>query len=236
MRSRARLGERTGFGERVGFGERTRLGLAVAGALAFGAAFGISACAVSVDAAPNQISVPSDVFPSDSDSDDSFATDETPLNSTSHPVFFIRDGELVETLRDLPAPVFLEGPLNNLLAGPSDVEASEGLESAIPVGTSLVDVQLLRDNTIALHLNEVFFEVQGEQRIRAIAQFVFTASALADNTQGVLFYSQGRAQFLPDGTGTIAQASLEGLNQPRALRLVDFANLVPGEAQDQEDQ
>ncbi len=182
----------------------------------------LGACGISVNEEPNEITVPDDVFPANSDSSTSnggFAP-----NTTQHPVFFISHGLLAKVSRELAAPVFLEGPLNNLLAGPSDIEVSQGLESAIPIGTVLVDVQLLRNNTIALHLNDLFYAVQGEQRVRATAQLVLTASALAQNTQGVLFYLDGRSQFLPDGTGTIAQAG-DG-EQPRALRVEDFDELV----------
>ncbi len=184
----------------------------------------LGACGISVNVEPNEIALPDDVFPVNSNN--STGNGIFSPNMTSHPVFFIDNGQLTEASRELPAPVFLEGPLNNLLAGPSDTEVAQGLESAIPVGTVLVDVQLLRDNTIALHLNDVFYAVQGEQRIRATAQLVFTASALAQNTQGVLFYLDGRTQFLPDGAGTIAQAG-EG-EQPRALRVEDFDEHVTG--------
>ena len=78
---------------------------------------------------------------------------------------------------------------------------------------------------VSIHLNEVFFEVEGAQRVRAVAQLVLTASALARDSQGVLFYLDGVAQSLPDGAGTIAQVRPgEG---PRVLRVEDFSELMP---------
>ena len=126
------------------------------------------------------------------------AAPDTPTTSL-HAVYFMRDGLLVELQRPLAAPVFLDAPLNNLLAGPTPAEAENGLESAIPAGTEVVDVQLLRNNVVSIYLNEVFFEVEGAQRVRAVAQLVLTASALARDSQGVLFFLDGVAQSLPDG-------------------------------------
>lgn len=192
------------------------------------------ACTIIVDREPLQIAVPDDVFPADPHATVPPNTGGAPgtvsatPNMTRHPIFFIQDGLLVETVRELPAPVFLEGPLNDLLVGPTDLEAHQGLESAIPAGTSVVDVQLQRNNIISLHLNAVFFEVQGEQRIRATAQLVSTASRLADNTQGVRFYFNGHAQSLPDGSGTI-ELPVEGA-LPRALRSEDFTELLTNDS------
>ena len=86
-------------------------------------------------------------------------------------------------------------------------------------------MQLLRNNVVSIHLNEVFFEVEGAQRVRAVAQLVLTASALARDSQGVLFFLDGVAQLLPDGAGTIAQVQPGEL--PRALRVDDFSELMP---------
>ncbi|HCB33971.1 MAG TPA: hypothetical protein DEP66_02595 [Acidimicrobiaceae bacterium] len=204
-------------GAAAGLARVAAAGVAAAGLAALG-------CAVPVDNEPTVIEVPGDVFSDEAAPEAAAATPDT----TRHPVFFLRDGLLVEVVRELASPVFLEAPLNDLLAGPTEDEAEEGLESAIPAGVEIVDVQLQRDNVVSLHLSPVFFEVEGAQRIRATAQLVLTASALADNTQGVLFFLDGRALTLPDGTGAIAQPE-EG-RLPRPLRTEDFAELLPAES------
>ena len=182
-----------------------------------------AACGIPTDDSPTRVEVPSGVFP-DRNEPVVGAAPDTPTTSL-HAVYFLRDGLLVELQRPLAAPVFLDAPLNNLFAGPTPNEAENGLESAIPAGTEVVDVQLLRNNVVSIHLNEVFFEVEGAQRVRAVAQLVLTASALARDSQGVLFYLDGVPQSLPDGAGTIAQVRPDEL--PRALRVDDFSELMP---------
>ncbi|MXZ14537.1 MAG: GerMN domain-containing protein [Acidimicrobiales bacterium] len=186
-------------------------------------ALAAAACGLPTDDAPTHIEVPAGVFP-DRNEPVVGAGPDTPTTSL-HAVYFLRDGLLVELQRPLAAPVFLDAPLNNLLAGPTPTEAENGLESAIPAGTEVVDVQLLRNNVVSIHLNEVFFEVEGAQRVRAVAQLVLTASALARDSQGVLFFLDGVAQSLPDGAGTIAQVRPGEL--PRVLRVDDFSELMP---------
>ncbi len=184
----------------------------------------LASCGLPADDAPREVEVPSGVFPEPEVPP--AAGTEVPSPGTSlHAVYFLRDGLLVELQRRLAAPVFLDAPLNELLAGPTPTEAENGLESAIPAGTEVVDVQLSRNNVVSVHLNEVFFEVEGAQRVRAVAQLVLTASALARDTQGVLFFLDGAAQSLPDGAGTIAQVQPGQL--PRALRVEDFSELMP---------
>ncbi|WP_419841507.1 GerMN domain-containing protein [Candidatus Poriferisodalis sp.] len=185
------------------------------------------ACGLPIDDGPTSVHVPAGLFPDAADEPYRpvvGAAAKTP-DTSLHPVYFLRDGVLVELQRSLAAPVFLDAPLNSLLAGPTPTEAENGLESAIPAGTEFVDVQLLRNNVISVHLNDVFFEVEGAQRVRSAAQIVFTASALARDSQGVRFFLDGVAQSLPDGAGAIAQTPPGQL--PRALRVEDYGELMP---------
>ncbi len=179
-------------------------------------------CGLGSDSAPTSLSVPKDVFPSEV-----AETNPSPLipNATLHPVYFLRDDALVEIQRPLPPPVFLDAPLNNLLEGPTETEAEKGFVSAIPAGTEVVDVALMRNNTISIHLNQTFFEIEGAQRIRATAQLVFTASALINNTQGVVFYLEGDPVQLPDGEGSIEEVP-EG-RLPAPLTVKDYSTLTP---------
>ena len=180
-----------------------------------------SGCGLGTDAEPTPLLVPKDVFPAEvSESGEVNLS----ANSTFHPVFFFRDELLVEIQRRLPAPVFLDAPLNNLLNGPTDIEAESGYASAIPAGTAIVDVALLRNNTISIHLNQTFFEIEGEQRIRASAQLVLTASALIRDTQGVVFFLEGKPVQLPDGEGLIEEVP-EG-RSPSPLTVDDYVTLT----------
>ena len=96
-----------------------------------------SGCGLGTDAEPTPLLVPKDVFPAEvSESGEVNLS----ANSTFHPVFFFRDELLVEIQRRLPAPVFLDAPLNNLLNGPTDIEAESGYASARPAAPAIVEV------------------------------------------------------------------------------------------------
>lgn len=179
-------------------------------------------CGLGSDSEPTALSVPKDVFPSEVPE-----TNEVRLlpNATLHPVYFLRDDALIEIQRPLPPPVFLDAPLNNLLEGPTETEAERGFVSAIPAGTEVVDVALTRNNTISIHLNHTFFEIEGVQRIRASAQLVFTASALINDAQGVVFFLEGQPVQLPDGEGSIEEVP-EG-RLPAPLTISDYSALAP---------
>ncbi|MBM35653.1 MAG: hypothetical protein CL460_00600 [Acidimicrobiaceae bacterium] len=181
----------------------------------------LSACGLGTDAEPASLSVPEDVFPSETADNSELESSE---DTTFHPVYHFKDELLVEIQRPLPVPVFLDAPLNNLLSGPTESEAAAGFASAIPAGTEIVDVALLRDNTISIHLNQTFFEIEGEQRIRASAQLVLTASALIGDTQGVVFFLEGKPVQLPDGEGLIEEVP-EG-RLPSPLTVKDYAALT----------
>ena len=182
----------------------------------------LAGCGLDADGQPTVLSVPKDVFP-----EEVAETNKVRLapNSTLHPVYFLRDDALVELQRPLPPPVFLDAPLNNLLEGPTELEAERGLVSAIPAGTEVVDVALMRNNTISIHLNQTFFEIEGAQRIRASAQLVFTASALVKDPQGVVFFLEGEPVQLPDGNGVIEEVPKGRL--PAPLTVSDYSVLAP---------
>jgi len=141
-------------------------------------------------------------------------------------VYFFRNDRLVEVDRALQPPVFIRAVLESLLAGPSQDELENALSSSIPAGTEVVTVNLGGDdNVVRIELNEAFFEIEGEQRIRATAQLVFTGFGLARDTQGVLFFFQGESVALPRGDGSIAEGSTaEG---PDPLTLGDYIEFIP---------
>lgn len=182
----------------------------------------VSGCGLGSDTRPTSLSVPEDVFPSGTPGTKEIRPS---VDATLHPVYFFKEDVLIQIQRPLPAPVFLDAPLNNLLEGPTQAEAESGYASAIPAGTAIVDVALLRNNTISIHLNQTFFEIEGEQRIRASAQLVLTASGLVSDTQGVVFFLEGKPVQLPDGEGLIEEVG-EG-RLPSPLTVADYSALAP---------
>jgi len=199
-----------------------RLSRLLCGLLVATAVITISGCGLGSDSQPTSLSVPEDVFPSEAQGTNEIRPS---TDATVHPVYFFKEDLLVQIQRPLPAPVFLDAPLNNLLEGPTEIEAESGYASAIPAGTAIVDVALLRNNTISIHLNQTFFEIEGEQRIRASAQLVLTASDLVSDTQGVVFFLEGKPVQLPDGEGLIEEVG-EG-RLPSPLTVADYAALIP---------
>ena len=199
-----------------------RLSRLLCGLLVATAVITISGCGLGSDSQPTSLSVPEDVFPSEAQGTNEIRPS---ADATVHPVYFFKEDLLVQIQRPLPAPVFLDAPLNNLLEGPTEIEAESGYASAIPAGTAIVDVALLRNNTISIHLNQTFFEIEGEQRIRASAQLVLTASDLVSDTQGVVFFLEGKPVQLPDGEGLIEEVG-EG-RLPSPLTVADYAALIP---------
>ena len=188
--------------------------------------FSLSACGLSSNETPSVLEVPEDVFPDGGQLPQGFNSDDSldlDVGTTVHPVYFLLDSQIIEVKRRLLSPVFLEAPLNNLLIGPSPIEAAAGLESAIPEGTEIVNVQVSRNNIVTIHLNANFFALEGAQRIRATAQLVFTGLGLVTDAQGVLFLLDGVAQQLPDSRGIIAERASDGFVQP--LTEDDFAPL-----------
>ena len=71
------------------------------------------------------------------------------------------------------------------------------------------------------------FEIEGEQRIKASAQLVMTASDLIRNTQGVVFFLENKPVQLPDGNGLIEEVAEGRLPTPLTIR--DYATLSPGD-------
>ena len=183
-----------------------------------------TACGVPTDDGAKSVEVPNDVFPAGFDVSDQ--PDSNLPNVTFHPVYFLRNGFLVQRDRPLPPPVLIKKPLDVLIDGPTDDEIASGLGTTIPAGTTIVNVTVGPTNVISIELNEAFFEVEGDRRISATAQLVYTAYGLARDTQGVRFFRDVNVPVpLLAGDGTIAEVGDDDDVPP--LALADFSNLVP---------
>ena len=80
----------------------------------------------------------------------STATPTTPTTTTSVvptltdvKIYLLRDERLAIVHRLVPGPAVLRGALTELLAGPTDAERADGLGSEVPLGTELLDVDLV---------------------------------------------------------------------------------------------
>lgn len=124
--------------------------------------------------------------------------------SGDHVVYLIdADGDLVESPRDLSAPVDIRQLLTSLLAGPTASEVDRGLSTAIPSSTVLSKADLV-DDTLELDLRGDFAAAGGDREIAAIAQIVLTVTQLQD-VDFVTFSLSGTRVAVPRGNGALTR-------------------------------
>jgi len=130
-------------------------------------------------------------------------------------VFLVRDGRLVRVGRQPWNPPLLEGAIAALLRGPTAAERAEGVRTAlarrvrlggtVAAGVPLIDV------------TDSLTDVEGEEQILALAQLVFTLTAVP-GVDGVSFALDGRPVEVPTGDGALKRGP---------IRRHDFAAVAP---------
>ena len=191
-------------------GGRSRLvvaGLAVAVAVALFAA----GCGVRTDDSPRAISadaVPYDLLEPTTSTAPTSTT--IPAATTRVSIYLINsDGFLVPVDRGVRDPVEITDVIQALLKGASDKEAAAGLRSAIPRSTELLSTRLnLQTRVLTVNLNGDLLEVAGQEQRLALAQVVYTATALGA-VQSVLFQFDGEFTDVPDAKGAAKSTPLE---------------------------
>lgn len=121
-------------------------------------------------------------------------------------LFFIRGERLVPVDRRVPGPPSLPSVLDHLLAGPAPAEAVDGVRSAInPLAR--VRRALHADGVATVDLSEPFARVKGEDQIAAVAQVVFSCTAVP-GVERVRFLLEGRPVEVPAGDGRLTDSTL----------------------------
>jgi spore germination protein GerM len=121
-------------------------------------------------------------------------------NAVVH-LFFVGHDRLAEVVRSSQVSDVSEA-VTLLLHGPTNGDVSAGLRTAIPTDTTLTNA--LPNGTVeGLELSQSFSSVAGQEQILAIAQLVFTATAVPGVTQ-VSFSIGGTPLEVPRGDGTLA--------------------------------
>jgi hypothetical protein len=109
-------------------------------------------------------------------------------------------GRLVAVARDVPVSApDLQTVLEALVAGPTDVEESAGLQSALSAQTTVFGATIV-GQIATINLGGSFGQLVGPPQIQAVAQIVFTASALPGVT-GVSFELSGLPVEVPVASG-----------------------------------
>jgi two-component system sensor histidine kinase MtrB len=141
-------------------------------------------------------------------------TSTTPPSTTPPPVevpitiYLIgTDGRLVPVPREVPFPAPLTAVLAALVEGPTDPEAAMGLGSAIPPGTKILGASVAA-GVATVDLGGSFAALSGPSQVEAIAQIVFTATALSA-VHAVLFELDGQQIAVPVQTGAEASGPVD---------------------------
>jgi hypothetical protein len=125
-------------------------------------------------------------------------------------------GHLVPVARDVPVSApDVATVLGALVAGPTDAESAAGLQSALTPQTTVLGATLA-GGVATVNLNGAFGQLVGPPQIQAVAQIVYTATALPGVT-GVTFELSGTPVEVPVANGV--QVPLAGRAQ--------FATLAP---------
>jgi spore germination protein GerM len=111
-------------------------------------------------------------------------------------------GHLVAVSRDVSvSPPDLATVLRALVAGPTDAESTAGLQSAVTTQTTVLGANIA-GGVATVNLGGAFGQLVGPPEIQAVAQVVFTASALPGVT-GVTFELMGQAVEVPVASGAL---------------------------------
>ena len=168
----------------------------------------LTACGVPSDGEPREISandVPFRLLGPDAAAP---ATSIPQSDDTSRvTVYFVTtEGQLAAARRTVPARATPGRALGALLDGVLENEAGR-LSSAITAGTRVLGIDGPDDGLVTIDLSSDLLDVTGSQQVLAIAQVVFTATALP-NVERVLFEFDGEPREVPTGEGKLTAVPL----------------------------
>ena len=129
-------------------------------------------------------------------------------------LFLVRESRLVPVRRGAATPS-VANALEALTSGPTSSERSQGLRTALagPVRLAGMDGAAVPVVDVA----DSFGQIEGEEQILALAQIVFTLTAVP-GVEGVAFALSEREVEVPTGDGTLKAGP---------LRRDDFAAVAP---------
>ncbi|MGD0379342.1 MAG: GerMN domain-containing protein [Acidimicrobiales bacterium] len=189
---------------------------AVTALVACGVLAGLAGCGVPVDREPAALSrhgIPFNLL-APTQSTTTPPTTPSPIEVPVQIFLLGPTGHLVSVSRDVSvSPPDLATVLRALLAGPTDTESAAGLQSALTTQTTVLGANIA-GGTATVNLGGTFGQLVGPPQIQAVAQVVFTASALPGVT-GVTFELSGQPVEVPVASG--AQVPLATTAQFAAL-------------------
>jgi spore germination protein GerM len=178
----------------------------------------LAACGITGDPTPRDI--PADQRKS---LDDSGAIDATNVGARAIKLYFLAPAGqgLAERLQSSTRAVSndAEAIAKELLKGLNDVDRDRKLRTSIPDGIGLRSASTTADGTAVVDLDDAFFNARGDQQSTAVAQIVFTMTAMP-GVREVRLLVDGSPREWPRGNGTLQSPD-------RALSRADFAELNP---------
>lgn len=120
------------------------------------------------------------------------------------------DGKLQEVRRQVTTPMTVAKVVEALLAGPSETESSR-LATAITSGTELLGIEGPSEGLVTVDLSRDVLDITGRQQILALAQVVWTVTALP-SVDRVLFEFEGEPTEVQNGNGTLTSSPLSRLS------------------------
>jgi hypothetical protein len=179
---------------------RRRRPLAAVATLACLVAAALSGCGVPVDGSPTAVARSKVPFGLLEPSRATSPTSTPPPATVTVQIFLLSPtGRLVAVARNVAVPAALPAVLGALVQGPTDAEAAAGLQSALPPGTQVVSATLA-SGVATVDLAGTFGQLVGQAQIDAVAQIVFTATALTGVTS-VAFELDGQQVAVPTASG-----------------------------------
>lgn len=156
---------------------------------------GLAACGVAAEPKAHRIE-PEDV-PFDLLSDETTTTVADTGRTTS--AYLIAKDHLVPVDRKVADDATLADLLQQLVSGPTEVEQSLGITSAVPAGTiSSVDISR---GIAEVDLSTAFGDIRSGEQIFALGQIVYTLTG-QPGIGGVRFSLEGKDVSVPVGDGT----------------------------------
>lgn len=174
---------------------------ACAASLAGGAALALAACGVPTDAGPHRLAAADLPLALAATTSTTQAGARTPGPVALIQVYFVAGDRLVARSRLVSSPRDVTHSLGSLLAGPTAAEAASGIRTAISGGTTILGVRAVR-NTAVIDLSPNFANTGGPDQILALAQVVYTATALP-GVQAVSFELDDQPVAVPAANGTL---------------------------------
>lgn len=127
----------------------------------------------------------------------------TVSGSVAVQIYFVNGGHLAGVARLVRPPATLQRAIDALLQGPSDNEISAGITTGISSQTVALSTATSA-GLATLNLSSEFGQATGQQQVLAVAQLVFTATAVP-GVAAVTIELDGNPIQVPVGNGSLTQ-------------------------------